>query len=115
MRPCAAGMGMVDVMNDVGIEFVCFGNHEQDVAHKDMLKRIKESKFKWINTNAPSMPLDGVDCPAHCGVTVAGGGQSRRVELLGLNTGDPGLYTAAAWGGAGAACIEPIVPCAKTW
>lgn len=106
---------MVDVMNNVGVEYVCFGNHEQDVAHKDMLKRIKESNFRWINTNAPTMPLEGVKCPAHWAVTVAGGGQTRRVELLGLNTGDPGLYTAAAWGGAGAACIEPVVPCAKTW
>lgn len=102
-------------MNNVGIDYVCFGNHEQDVAHRDMLKRIKESNFKWINTNAPTMPLDGIECPAHCPVTATGGGQTRRVELLGLNTGDPGLYTSAAWGGAGAACIEPIVPCAKTW
>jgi len=42
---------------------VCRGhsirNHEQDVAHKDMVKRIGESKFMWINTNAPSMPLPG--------------------------------------------------------
>lgn len=110
-----AGRGMVDVMNNVGIEYVCFGNHEQDVAHRDMLKRIAESKFKWINTNAPTMPLDGVDCPAHCAVLAEGDGQKRKVEILGLNTGDPGLYTANAWGGAGAACIEHIVPCAKKW
>ena len=68
-----SGRGMVDVMNDVGIEYVCFGNHEQDIAHKDMLKRIRESKFKWINTNAPTMPLDGVECPPHCAVTATGG------------------------------------------
>lgn len=48
-------------------------------------------------------------------MTLTSGGQTRRIELLGLNTGDPGLYTATAWGGAGAACIEPIVPCAKSW
>jgi len=44
----------------------------------------------------------GVECPAHCSVVASGSGQTRTVELLGLNTGDPGLYTAAAWGGAGA-------------
>ena len=61
------------------------------------------------------MSLDGLDCPAHCAVVVQGGGQTRRVEILGLNTNDPSLYRPSAWGGAGAKCIEPIVPCAKAW
>ena len=49
-----SGHGMVDVMNDVGIEYVCFGNHEQDVPHKEMLKRIKESHFKCV----PELPVE---------------------------------------------------------
>lgn len=36
---------MVDVLNEAGIDYVCFGNHETDVPHVAMLERIRESKF----------------------------------------------------------------------
>ncbi len=46
------GRQMVDVMNAVGIDWVCFGNHEFDLDEKDLQERINESKFNWLNTNA---------------------------------------------------------------
>ncbi|MBA4854099.1 bifunctional UDP-sugar hydrolase/5'-nucleotidase [Emticicia sp. BO119] len=46
------GRQMVDVMNAVGIDWVCFGNHEFDLDEKDLQERINESKFEWLNTNA---------------------------------------------------------------
>ena len=46
------GKQMVDVMNAVGIDWVCFGNHEFDLDEKDLQERINESKFNWLNTNA---------------------------------------------------------------
>lgn len=44
-RLYAALAGMVDVLNEAGIDYVCFGNHETDVPHVAMLERIRESKF----------------------------------------------------------------------
>ncbi len=46
------GRQMVDVMNAVGIDWVCFGNHEFDYDEKDLQERINESTFNWLNTNA---------------------------------------------------------------
>lgn len=45
------GRQMVDVMNAVGVDWVCFGNHEFDLDEKDLQERINESKFDWVNTN----------------------------------------------------------------
>jgi 2',3'-cyclic-nucleotide 2'-phosphodiesterase (5'-nucleotidase family) len=44
------GFGMVDCLNKCGVDYACFGNHETDVPHAELVKRIQESKFKWINT-----------------------------------------------------------------
>ncbi|WP_337045181.1 bifunctional metallophosphatase/5'-nucleotidase [Emticicia sp. 17c] len=46
------GRQMVDVMNAVGVDWVCFGNHEFDLDEKDLQERINESKFNWLNSNA---------------------------------------------------------------
>ena len=46
------GKQMVDVMNSVGVDWVCLGNHEFDLDQKDLQERINESKFNWLNTNA---------------------------------------------------------------
>lgn len=46
------GRQMVDVMNAIGVDWVCFGNHEFDLDEKDLQERINESKFNWLNTNA---------------------------------------------------------------
>jgi 2',3'-cyclic-nucleotide 2'-phosphodiesterase (5'-nucleotidase family)/Ca2+-binding EF-hand superfamily protein len=104
------GASMIDMLNRVGIQYVCFGNHEQDVPHAEMLERIKESQFKWINTNMTGLPLsaDMQPLPTHEVITVTAGGQTRKVGLLGLNTNDPGLYLPKAWGGVGAKVIDPI-------
>lgn len=44
-RCCCACAGMVDVLNHVGLDYVCFGNHETDVPHNALLERIRESNF----------------------------------------------------------------------
>lgn len=46
------GKQMVEVMNASGIDYVCFGNHEFDLDFVDLQKRIDESKFEWISSNA---------------------------------------------------------------
>jgi len=102
------GKGMIDVMNAVGIDYVCFGNHETDVPFDALLERIKEYKGVWINTNMPSFNIEP-PLPEYAVVNVEGGGQSRKVGLLGLLTDDKNLYQAGAFGGA---VIEPVVPTA---
>lgn len=105
------GRGMVDILNRVGVQYVCFGNHEQDVPHTEMLQRIRESKFEWLATNMERLEMsdDMKPLPTHKVLTVEGCNQKRKVGLLGLNTNDAGLYLPNAWGGAGAKVIDPIV------
>lgn len=45
------GAQMVAAMDALGVDYVCFGNHEFDLKEADLLKRINESKFQWISTN----------------------------------------------------------------
>jgi 2',3'-cyclic-nucleotide 2'-phosphodiesterase (5'-nucleotidase family) len=46
------GRQMVDVMNALGVNLVCFGNHEFDLDFVDLQARMDESKFEWISSNA---------------------------------------------------------------
>lgn len=46
------GKHMVDVMNAMGFDLVCLGNHEFDVGEEALQKRLNESNFQWITTNA---------------------------------------------------------------
>ena len=99
------GEGMVKTLNECGIDYVCFGNHEADISHPLLLKRVKESQFVWINTNMQKWP-GGVQLPTHAVLPVRDGDSvPRKIALLGLNTEDPGLYKAGAFNGA---TIEPI-------
>ncbi|HTH55361.1 MAG TPA: bifunctional metallophosphatase/5'-nucleotidase [Cyclobacteriaceae bacterium] len=45
------GRQMVQVMNDLGVDLVTFGNHEFDIPIADLQKRIDESRFTWISSN----------------------------------------------------------------
>ncbi len=46
------GRQMVDVLNALGLNLVCFGNHEFDLDYVDLQARMDESKFEWISSNA---------------------------------------------------------------
>ena len=73
---------MVECLNAAGVQYVCFGNHENDVPHPDLIKRIKESKFKWLNTNMDNLNLGGgITLPTYEIITLDCG---RRIALLGL-------------------------------
>ncbi len=45
------GKQMVDVLNELGIDFATFGNHEFDLGQEDFYKRINEVDFTWISGN----------------------------------------------------------------
>jgi 2',3'-cyclic-nucleotide 2'-phosphodiesterase (5'-nucleotidase family) len=51
------GNGIVDCMNEAGVDFVCLGNHESDINIDFLYQRIKQSKFEWINSNIPDFTL----------------------------------------------------------
>ena len=55
------GKQMVEVMNATGIDFVCFGNHEFDLDFVDLQKRIDESNFTWISSNAFHQIGEGIE------------------------------------------------------
>ena len=105
------GKGMIDVMNECGLDYCCFGNHENDIPYNELLKRISESKFTWINSNIPDLPLNtervsatpwllpNKTMPTYC-IVKPKGELDRSVALLGLNTNDPGLYPVQCFGGA---------------
>lgn len=109
------GHGMVDCLNSCGVQYVCFGNHEQDIPFPQILKRMEESNFLWINTNMPDYPI-----PKHLQarmpkfVTFEIGSQShrRKIGLLGLNTDDAGLYQKTSFEGS---CIHPVDTTADTY
>ncbi len=45
------GRQMVDVMNELGVNLVAFGNHEFDVKEHELQDRLNESYFDWLGTN----------------------------------------------------------------
>lgn len=45
------GRQMVEVMNEMGVDVVVFGNHEFDVKEHELQARMDESYFDWIGTN----------------------------------------------------------------
>jgi 2',3'-cyclic-nucleotide 2'-phosphodiesterase (5'-nucleotidase family) len=116
------GYGMVDLLNrvgGVGIQYVCFGNHETDVPIEEMRKRIGEFKGVWLNTNMPDFKPS---LPDYKIVEVEAGGQLRRVGLIGLLTVDKNLYRPGAFGGgidtalsitetAARSCSRMAIPC----
>ncbi len=52
------GKHMIESMNALGVDYVCFGNHEFDLDYKDLQNRINESKFEWLGGNV--LAIDSV-------------------------------------------------------
>jgi 2',3'-cyclic-nucleotide 2'-phosphodiesterase (5'-nucleotidase family) len=45
------GTSMIDVLNATPVDYVIFGNHEDDIETKYVNQRIIDYQGKWINTN----------------------------------------------------------------
>jgi 5'-nucleotidase / UDP-sugar diphosphatase len=54
------GKQMVEVMNAVGFDYACFGNHEFDLDFVDLQKRIDEANFTWLSSNAFKVEGEGI-------------------------------------------------------
>ncbi len=47
-----AGQQMVAVLNALGVDYATLGNHEFDLSAPQFLRRLQESRFQWIASNA---------------------------------------------------------------
>ncbi len=99
------GRGMVQVLNAVGVDYACLGNHEADVGLKALRKRLGEFDATLINSNVPGA-VDGA--PATAVVSLPGG---KRVGRLGLLTSEPGVFRKDVFRGLE---IDDVLSTAKT-
>ena len=113
------GRSMVAALNAVGVDVLCFGNHESDVPFEALLQRIEEFNGVWINSNMRTFneELPAGECPPHHVLTLAptaAGLPSRSVAFIGLLQGggkDSSLYREGAFNGH-AAKITPVLEAA---
>ena len=81
-----AGRQMVSVLNQMGLDYATFGNHEFDLDEGQFLDRLEESEFEWVSsdvTDDEGAPFPGVD--KHEILTVRdGSGRQLRIGMFGL-------------------------------
>merc|ERR1712224_660493 len=92
---------MVDCLNALPTDYVCFGNHECDVPHESLLERIDEFQGKWLNSNFPEITEPRDDMPAYDIVKLvsANGSHVRRLGFIGILCAYPALYRPGAFNG----------------
>jgi len=98
------GVGMMRMCNGTPIDYLTWGNHEDDVGHKEVMKREKEYTGTWINTNMTSHEsFKGSKCQVETEVielTSVDGTNKRRLGMMGILSSSPSLYRPNAFGGA---------------
>eukprot|EP01064_Diplonema_japonicum_P029338 TRINITY_DN4716_c3_g1_i1.p1 TRINITY_DN4716_c3_g1~~TRINITY_DN4716_c3_g1_i1.p1 ORF type:complete len:592 (+),score=134.69 TRINITY_DN4716_c3_g1_i1:43-1818(+) len=101
-----SGLGMVDVLGKCGLDYTCFGNHENDIPYKELMKRIKQSSFKWVNSNMvlknlpSSIPTEKL--PEYEIRSVDG----KKIAFFGFLVPDMGLYPTGRFSGSK---VSPII------
>lgn len=102
------GVGMMDALNATPIDYLIWGNHESDLAHRYVLRREKEYKGCWINTNMQdheSFKDSTCQVPSKVLELASLDGTNRRkVGMIGVNSDSPSLYKPGAFGGATIQC-----------
>ena len=80
-----AGRQMVDVLNQVGVDWAVLGNHEFDVSEAAFRARLGESRFRIVASNVSDVngqPFAGTTRSAI--VPIRAGGRTIRLGLIGL-------------------------------
>lgn len=90
-----AGRGMVDCMNAVGVTHATFGNHEDDIPHEELKRRVRELAGVWLATNVRGFEPE---LPASVTVLVRGASRTVKVGLLGVVMTDAAVYRGAPFG-----------------
>lgn len=102
---------MVDCLNRVGVNVVCFGNHESDVPYEALGYRIDEFHGVWLNSNMPGFKPSLPEHHVQYLMGEDGTACTRKVGLIGLLIGGghfAATYRDDALGGA-AANIVPVL------
>ncbi|KAL0485283.1 calcium-binding protein [Acrasis kona] len=95
------GTGMTEMLNSTPIDIVIFGNHEDDIEHRFVCKRVEDYKGIWINTNMQSYEMMHLQVPYHIVEVVSkNGSQKRKIGFIGVLSDSSGLYRANAFNGA---------------
>lgn len=105
-----SGRSMIDCLNAAGLDYASIGNHESDISLENLHCRMRESKFKWLNSNMPTFPLpeDIGSLPTHAIIECGG----KKVALLGLAGEDRSVMKAGAFNDCE---IIPIKESLKDW
>lgn len=101
------GQGMMMAINEAGIDYLTFGNHEADVPHKHVCQHIKNYTGTFINSNMQShdamdscVPYEVIE------VTSPDGQHTHRIGLVAVLSNDPKLYSHFKEPAFGGAAIE---------
>jgi len=103
------GAGMVEVLNALPIDYVCFGNHESDIPYLKLKMRIREFGGVWLNSNMPGFELAMPEYSLQRLRGLDGNPDARSVAFIGLVIGGgqySSIYREGVFGGAG----KNIVP-----
>lgn len=78
------GVHMIELAEQVGIEYATLGNHEFDLGDEVLKARIAESDFKWLSSNVTldGQPFPGVEGPQIIDMN------GYKIGLFGLTTPD---------------------------
>jgi 5'-nucleotidase / UDP-sugar diphosphatase len=82
-----AGMQMVNVLNEIGLDYATFGNHEFDLNEDQFLARLAESEFSWISSNvlnSNGKRFEGVHASMVRSFSAKGSDKSFRVGIFGV-------------------------------
>jgi len=95
------GRAMIQMLNETPIDYVIFGNHEDDIPHAETCNRIKEYKGVWVNTNMRNHAMfEFQKDVAYIKIESEDGSNKRNIALLGVLTNSPSLYRPNPFGGA---------------
>jgi 2',3'-cyclic-nucleotide 2'-phosphodiesterase (5'-nucleotidase family) len=87
------GRGMVACLNAIGVTHVTFGNHEDDIPHRELVARMGELDAIWLASN-----VHGLARPAPNHDVIAIGAAGVRVGLLGVTLTDPLIFRRPPFG-----------------
>ncbi len=96
LSPCLltsldGGKSMLDVLNIVDIDYICFGNHEFDVNLDVLQERFKTYQGKCLNSNISNLPIVGPEgnyLPKYDIIEVG----NHKVALAGFCTNDTDIF-----------------------
>lgn len=99
------GRGMMHALSSIPIDYLTWGNHEADIAHKTVCKHVRDFPGVWLNSNM--LDHEAMDAQQEyevIDVCSPDGTNRRKVGLVAVLSDDPALYAhfkpPGAFGGA---------------